>query len=123
MMILLQSNDIPMGRKLPDVFIQTDTDTAKYENQGANHSTYMILKDDVSFVYYTINNDDFELTLGDYTRENDTITFNWNEEQTTNAVQDANIYYFYYMHGVPKPSPIINIRYHAVDKSLQLIDP
>lgn len=120
-LIFLWSSN-PVGRELPDTLTQTKDYPNKFENQGMYHSTYLILENDSSFVYYSVFEVGFDLAFGEYTSTNDTLTFNWDQQQTLNAVTDSSIYQKYFKYSTPRPYKVENVRFIRTDKKLKRIE-
>ncbi|MFC4263967.1 hypothetical protein ACFOWM_13820 [Ferruginibacter yonginensis] len=80
-----------------------------YQNQGANNSTYLILKSDSSFVYYTVYEVGFDLSLGKWTEfKHGKILLNWDRKKTIDATKDKNQYQKYFAYSSPLPLSITN---------------
>ncbi len=80
-----------------------------FENQGMYNSTYLILNDDSTYIYYSVYEVGFDLTTGKWTRFNsDTFTLNWDEAKTLNYVNDEKIYKKFFQYGSPTFAPMIS---------------
>ena len=93
--------------------IITSINSKTYENKGLNHSTFLILNADSTFIYYSIYKLGFDLSVGQWTKINtDTLTLNWDCQKTADFIKDANkrkIFYFDITGIVPMTNWLIEI--------------
>ena len=113
----------PLNRiRFPEKFEEIKESKNKFESQGLLHSSYLFLNDDNSFVYYSIFEVGYDLTIGNYNLNNDIITLNWDSLKTYNAVKDPNYYKKYSKYSTPLPFKINNIRYKKFKNLLLLCE-
>lgn len=108
--------------ELPKKLNRTKDNQNNYESQGMYHSTYFLLNSDSTFVYYNVFEVGFDLTMGKYTKEENTISFNWDSLKTLQAVVDTSIYKKYFQYGIPRPLKIVNEQYKLQNGSLNYIN-
>jgi hypothetical protein len=98
-------------RRLPDELKRSLDKENTYESQGTYHSAYFIINPDSSFVYYSVFEVGYHLSLGNYLTYGDTIIFNTDLNKTSTAVKDSGIYNQYFKHSYPSPYLIENEKY------------
>lgn len=80
-----------------------------FESQGMFHSTYLILNNDSSYVYYSVYEVGFVLAAGTWSRYKiDTFMLNWERTKTFNYIKDEKIYKRYFQYGRPSFVPMTN---------------
>ena len=83
--------------------------TKTFENQGYMHSIYIALKSDSTFVFLSIYEPGEFLSVGRWTKKNDTtFILTWDEVKSMNICRDSKVYQKYYKYGWPLPMKIEN---------------
>ncbi|PZP42428.1 MAG: hypothetical protein DI598_16955 [Pseudopedobacter saltans] len=91
-----------------------------YENQGMYSSTYLILKSDSSFVYYSVYEVGFDLSFGKWIQiKSDTILLNWDKKKTLDATKDKSQYHQYFAFSFPLPVSINNWAVKKIGRKLE----
>lgn len=85
------------------------------------HSTYLTLDSDTSFVYYSVYEVGYDLTIGKYYQTDSTIFLMWDSLITNIAVRDSAIYMKYFRYSRPFPYKIDSIKYKIEDDMLELV--
>ncbi len=94
-----------------------------FESQGNYHSTYFILNpEDKTYVYYSIFEVGYLMSVGVYKVNDKEITFNGDSEKTHDLVKDTAFYYQYYRHSTPRPFKIDDAKYLLSRKGIELVD-
>lgn len=80
-----------------------------FESQGLYHSTYLILNDDSTYVYYSVYEIGFDVTVGNWSQyKSDTLRLNWNKEKTFKYINNKKKYKRYFQYGTPLFTPMTN---------------
>jgi len=83
--------------------------TKTFENQGDMHSTYIALNSDSSFVFLSIFEPGEFLSIGTWTKKNDTtLILNWSKEKSKAICNNQKAYEKYYKYSMPLPMKIEN---------------
>lgn len=109
-----------ISRRIPKVLIQTISDSIDYENQGRYHSTHLFLHKDSSFLFYSVYEVGYILSLGSYSKDEQLIILNWNQKKTFEAISDTTIYHKYFKHSTPQAFPLKDIAYEIRNDTLIL---
>lgn len=84
-----------------------NSETVTFENQGKYHSTYLALNNDSTFVFLSVYEPGEFLTVGMWTKPNDTTyTLNWDRNATLVICKDRMVFSKYYKYGTPMPFTI-----------------
>ena len=94
-----------------------------YESQGIFHSTYLILSQDSTYVYYSLFEVGFHLTFGKWSQlNNDTLLLNWDKQKTLKSNKDEQIYETYSKHSSsPTAMPMTNWLIRRIGEKLEPI--
>jgi hypothetical protein len=94
-----------------------------YESQGLYHSTYLILNKDSTYLYYSVFEVGFDLTIGKWKiKGSDTIILNWDRQKTLNCLKDKKCYEKYSISPFPNATPMNNWLIVMTDKILKPIN-
>ncbi len=107
--------------KLPKYLKKIPDPGNRFENQGKYHSAHLNLNCDNSFSYYIVFEGGYNLTLGTFSRTEDTITLSWDSLKTMQAISDSTIYNKFYKHSRPTALRIDSAKYKVNFDSLNLI--
>lgn len=90
-----------------DTFKKSKDTPGQFENQGRWHSSYIILHSDSTFVYYSVFEGGYDLTLGNWRMNGQkNLVLNWDSAKTRQAVSDKAVYGQYFKYSRPSPHPI-----------------
>lgn len=89
-----------------------------YEYQWKFGSTYIILNSDSTFIYYSVFEVGYDLTLGTFKKKKNTLILNWDENITLEAISDKDIYGKYFEHSKPNAFQIERVHFKIKNKTL-----
>jgi hypothetical protein len=80
-----------------------------YQSQGMLHSTYIILNQDSTYIYYDVFEAGFNLTFGKWKQLNgDTLSLTWDRQETLDIISNKKKYKKYFEYSMPSPIPMRN---------------
>lgn len=79
-------------KKMPEQLKRSKKDATLYENNNSNRRTSLQLKKDSSFVFSSLSEFEYKLSIGKYSVVKDKITLNWDSTQTFIGIKNAKTY-------------------------------
>ena len=89
-----------------------NSQTLTYQNQGDNHSIYLAVNDDSTFVFFSVFEVGYFLTVGRYSViQTRVYQFHWDKEKSLSICRDKKLYSRYFQYSTPAPLKISDWRF------------